>query len=68
MAHHHAGFDGNKALAIGGGVVIGAVIVGSPMTMRAVTVLGAVAGGLLASWWYDEYMSPPALDLTKKSR
>lgn len=64
---HHAGFDGHKMLAIGVGVVAGAVIVGSTIGMRTATILGGVAGGLLANWWYNEHMSAPALALTKKA-
>ena len=67
MMEHSGGFDGAKALAIGAGIIIGAVIVSSPMTVRGVTILGAVAGGLLANWWYNERNSPPGIDATKKS-
>ena len=71
QAHEEAseasGFDSGKALAIGAGIVIGAVIMGSPVTVRGATMLGAIAGGLLANWWYNERNSPPALDATKKA-
>jgi hypothetical protein len=58
-------FDGKKALVIGAGAIVGAAIIGSPMR-RGMTLLGAVAGGLLANWWYER--TPPlALDPTRKS-
>ena len=64
-APQSAELDSTKVLVIGAGAVVGALILGGPMNMRG--VLGLVAGGLLANWWYNERNAPPALDPTKKS-
>jgi hypothetical protein len=56
--------DGTKILVVGAGAVIGAAIFGMPM--RAATLVGAVAGGLLAAWWYGDQTSPLTIDATRK--
>ncbi|MBI1774070.1 MAG: hypothetical protein HYR63_01860 [Proteobacteria bacterium] len=61
------GLSGGKALAIGAGILVGAVIVSTPLSVRGATLLGALAGGVLASWWYDERSAALALDPTKKA-
>jgi hypothetical protein len=55
------GFSSNKALAIGVGILVGAALVSVPLSVRGVTLLGAVAGGVLANWWYDQQAAPPTL-------
>jgi hypothetical protein len=55
------GFDRNKALAIGAGVVIGATAA-SALTFRGAIVVGAVAGGLLGAWWYGDRSEFAALE------
>jgi hypothetical protein len=42
-----------KVLAIGVGVLAGAVAVEAIVGGEVVAVVGGVAGGLLAAWWYD---------------
>jgi len=46
-----AGFDRNKAFAIGAGIVIGAATA-SALSFRGAMIVGAVAGGLIGAWWY----------------
>jgi hypothetical protein len=48
------GMDGGKVLAVGAGIVIGAAIFSSALSFRGATLLGAVAGGLVGSWWYGD--------------
>ncbi len=60
-----AGFDRNKALAIGAGIVIGATA-GSALSMRGAIIVGAVAGGLLGAWWYGERSEFATLEPRKK--
>ncbi|HEV2301327.1 MAG TPA: hypothetical protein VGR91_07125 [Stellaceae bacterium] len=47
------GFNGDKALVIAAGLVIGAAV-GSVLTFRGATIVGAVAGGVIAGWWYGD--------------
>ena len=47
------GFNGDKALVIAAGLVIGATL-GSVLTFRGATIVGAAAGGVLAGWWYGD--------------
>jgi hypothetical protein len=47
------GFDRNKALAIGAGIVIGATAA-SALSFRGAIIVGAVAGGLIGAWWYGD--------------
>ncbi len=61
-----AGVPSGKALAVGIGILAGALIATTPMTLRGITLLGAVTGGILASWWYDERTATLMLDQTKK--
>jgi hypothetical protein len=49
-----SGFDAAKAIAIGAGIVIGASVLSSVLSFRGATLLGAVAGGLIGSWWYGD--------------
>ncbi|HEV8678456.1 MAG TPA: hypothetical protein VGQ90_03700 [Stellaceae bacterium] len=48
-----SGFDRNKALAIGAGIVIGATAA-SALSFRGAVIVGAVAGGLIGAWWYGD--------------
>ena len=48
-----SGFDRNKAVAIGAGIVIGATA-GSVLSLRGAMIVGAVAGGLIGAWWYGD--------------
>jgi hypothetical protein len=56
-----SGFTSNKALAVGIGILVGAALVSVPVSVRGVTLLGAVAGGVLANWWYNQETAPPSL-------
>lgn len=60
------GSDVSKVVAIGAGIVIGAVLVSSAMTLRGATILGAVAGGLLGNWWYNQHYASPQMNPGKK--
>lgn len=51
-AANYEGIDSHKVLAIGAGVIIGAVAGYSVLTFRGATILGAVAGGMIGGWWY----------------
>jgi hypothetical protein len=48
-----------KVLAIGIGVLLGAVAGQAIVAGDGVTLVGGVAGGLLAAWWYDNSNNPP---------
>ena len=48
----------NKALAIGAGVVIGAVVLESIAVGDAMVLVGGVAGGLIGAWWYENSGDP----------
>jgi hypothetical protein len=48
-----AGFNGDKALVIAAGLAIGAAL-GSVLTFRGATIVGAVAGGIIAGYWYGD--------------
>ena len=50
---YEPGFNGDKALVIAAGLVIGAAV-GSALTFRGATIVGAVAGGVIAGWWYGD--------------
>lgn len=52
---------GARAMAIGAGLAIGAIIGSSLTSIRATTTLGAIAGGLIGNWWYNESLGAPAL-------
>ncbi|MBI1774067.1 MAG: hypothetical protein HYR63_01845 [Proteobacteria bacterium] len=47
------GVNLNKAIAIGVGVVVGAVVLESLAVGDAMVLVGGVAGGLIGAWWYD---------------
>ncbi len=61
------GLDGGKVLAVGAGIVIGAAIFSSALSFRGATLLGAVAGGLVGSWWYGDRSDVASLVPRKKS-
>jgi hypothetical protein len=48
----------NKILAIGAGVVVGAVVFESVAVGDAMVLVGGVAGGLLGAWWYENAGDP----------
>ncbi len=48
----------NKVLAIGAGVVIGAVVLETLAVGDAMVLVGGVAGGLIGAWWYDNGGDP----------
>jgi hypothetical protein len=48
----HEEFARNKLVAIGVGVIVGAAAGSYFFMLRGSLVLGAVAGGLIADWWY----------------
>ncbi len=60
-----AGFDRNKAMAIGAGIVIGATA-GSVLSLRGAIVVGAVAGGLIGAWWYGDRSEYATLEPRKE--
>ncbi len=45
--------DPTRILAIGAGVILGGVAVGSTLNFAGSSLIGAVGGGLIANWWYD---------------
>jgi hypothetical protein len=47
--------DSNKLLVIGVGVVVGYALASTVWTIQGTTLLGAVAGGLLGNWWYENH-------------
>jgi hypothetical protein len=61
------GLDGGKVLAIGAGIVIGSTIFSSALSFRGATLLGAVAGGLIGSWWYGDRSDVAPLAPRKKT-
>jgi hypothetical protein len=58
------GIDSNKLLVIGVGVVVGYALASTVWTIQGTTLLGAVAGGLLGKWWYENR----AADIVKLDR
>ena len=52
-------------LAVGAGVLIGAAV-GSLVTLRGATLIGAMAGGVLGAWWYGEHSDIAALEPRKR--
>jgi hypothetical protein len=48
----------NKILAIGAGVVVGAVVFESVAVGDAMVLVGGVAGGLIGAWWYENSGDP----------
>ena len=44
--------DPTHILAIGTGVILGGVAVGSTLSFAGSSLIGAVGGGLIANWWY----------------
>jgi outer membrane lipoprotein SlyB len=57
--------DQGKVLAIGTGVLLGAAV-GSLVTLRGATLIGAMAGGVLGAWWYGEHSDIAALEPRKR--
>lgn len=47
------GVSSAKVLAIGFGAILGAVAANALVVGEGVTLIGGIAGGLAASWWYD---------------
>jgi hypothetical protein len=45
--------DSSKLLVIGVGVVVGYALASTIWTIPGTTLLGAVAGGLIGNWWYQ---------------
>ena len=60
-----ATIDQGKVLAVGAGVLIGAAV-GSLVTLRGATLIGAMAGGVLGAWWYGEHSDIAALEPRKR--
>ena len=60
-----ATIDQGKVLAVGAGVLLGAAV-GSLVTLRGATLIGAMAGGVLGAWWYGEHSDIAALEPRKR--
>jgi uncharacterized protein YcfJ len=60
------GLDAGEIIAIAAGAVIGATVFSSALTFRGATLLGAVAGGAIGSWWYGDRSDIAPLDSRKK--
>ena len=54
------GISSAKILAIGIGAVLGVVAVEAILAGDTVGLLGGVAGGVLAAWWYDSASGSPS--------
>jgi hypothetical protein len=61
-----SGMDAGKIIAVTAGAVIGATVFSSALTFRGATLLGAVAGGVIGSWWYGDRSDIASLDSRKK--
>ncbi len=48
------GVDPGRILAVGAGVIVGAVVGGMFLDFQGAGVVGAVAGGYIGDWWYGE--------------
>jgi hypothetical protein len=48
-----------KVLAIGVGALLGVVAANALVAGEGVTLVGGVAGGLIAAWWYENPSSGP---------
>ena len=48
------GIDPTRVLAIGAGVILGGVALGSTLNFAGSGFVGAVGGGMIANWWYDD--------------
>ncbi len=46
--------DPTRILAIGAGVILGSVAIGSTLNFAGSSLVGAVGGGLIANWWYGD--------------
>jgi len=60
-----ATIDQGKVLAIGAGVLLGAAV-GSLVTLRGATLIGAMAGGVIGAWWYGEHSDIATLEPRKR--
>ena len=54
------GLSSAKILAIGIGAVLGVVAAEAVLAGDTVGLLGGVAGGVLAAWWYDSASGSPS--------
>jgi hypothetical protein len=54
------GISSAKILAIGIGAVLGVVAAEAVLAGDTVGLLGGVAGGVLAAWWYDSASTGPS--------
>jgi hypothetical protein len=54
------GISSAKILAIGIGAVLGVVAAEAVLAGDTVGLLGGVAGGILAAWWYDSASGSPS--------
>ena len=46
--------DPSRVLAIGVGILLGGVALGSTINFVGSSFVGAVGGGLIADWWYGD--------------
>ena len=60
-----ATIEQGKVLAIATGVMLGAAV-GSFVTLRGATLIGAMAGGVIGAWWYGEHSDIATLEPRKR--
>ncbi len=48
------GVDPGQVLAIGAGVIVGTLVGGYVLNFQGASLLGGLAGGLVANWWYGD--------------
>ena len=46
--------DPSRVLAIGAGIILGGVAIGTTVNFAGSSLVGAVGGGLIANWWYGD--------------
>ena len=46
--------DPSRVLAIGAGIILGGVAIGTTVNFVGSSLVGAVGGGLIANWWYGD--------------
>jgi hypothetical protein len=49
---HAAGMRTERLLVVGAGIIVGAAVGAYILTFDGSVILGGLAGGLIANWWY----------------